>query len=274
MTPYTEEEILLQVDDVSKDYGGKLVLKKVCATIKDIKRSDGQVTGQVVGFIGPSGIGKTTLVRIMAGLDQPSSGRVVLDGTDRPVEAGEVGLVAQSYPLFNHRTVMSNLMRAAKKSFKSEAEARAKVVEYLNGFDLADHANHYPAELSGGQRQRVAIIQQILVGHMALFLDEPFSGLDPIRKKQAQAVIRQVADLDDRNSVVIVSHDIAAVSAVSDHIWMLGRSRSDDGEIIPGAYIVETWNLIDRDLAWQPDISRQPRFLAFVNELEERFGTA
>lgn len=272
MTPYTEEEILLQVDDVSKDYGGKLVLKKVCATIKDIKVA-GEVKGQVVGFIGPSGIGKTTLVRIMAGLDQPSSGRVVLDGTDRPVRAGEVGLVAQSYPLFNHRTVIANLMRAAEKSFKSKIEARAKVVEYLNGFDLADQANHYPHALSGGQRQRVAIIQQILVGHTCVFMDEPFSGLDPIAKKKTQMLIQQIANLDDRNSIVIVSHDIAAVSAVSDHVWCMGRSHDESGKIVPGAYIVETYNLIERGLAWDPDIDSNPKLIPFVRELTARFAT-
>jgi ABC-type nitrate/sulfonate/bicarbonate transport system ATPase subunit len=268
---YTEEEILLQIDDVSKEYDGKLVLKKVCATIKDIKVV-GEVKGQVVGFIGPSGIGKTTLFRIMAGLDQPTSGRVVLDGTDSPVRAGEVGVVAQNYPLFDHRTVMGNLMRAARKHYPDK-EARERVVAYLADFDLSAEANHYPHQLSGGQRQRCAILQQVLCGSKDILMDEPFSGLDPISKKKTQVLIQKIADLDEKNSIVIVTHDISAAAAVSDHIWALGRDRDDAGKIIPGAYIVETYNLIDRDLAWHQDIESTPQFVKFVQELTKRFAT-
>lgn len=269
MTTYTENETLLNVEDVTKSYGSKLVLRKVNATIKDI-RVVGMVRGQVVGFIGPSGIGKSTLVRIMAGLDQPSSGRVVLDGLDRPVRAGEVGLVAQAYPLFPHRTVMGNLMRAARKSMAYEV-AKTAVVQYLADFDLHDVAHQYPWQLSGGQRQRCAILQQILIGHSTIFMDEPFSGLDPIAKRKTQALIQKIANLDDRNSIVIVSHDISAVSAVSDHLWLLGREHGPDEKLIPGAYIVSTYNLIDRGLAWVPGIEKQPEFTAFVWEVNARF---
>jgi len=270
MTNYTEDEVLLNVEDVTKSYGTKLVLKNVNATIKDI-RVVGQVKGQVVGFIGPSGIGKSTLVRIMAGLDQPTSGRVVLDHLDRPVRSGEVGLVAQAYPLFPHRTVTGNLMRAARKSMTYEA-AKAAVVQYLADFDLHDVAHQYPWQLSGGQRQRCAILQQILVGHRTIFMDEPFSGLDPIAKRKTQALIQKIANLDERNSIVIVSHDIAAVSSVSDHVWCLGRDHSADGKIVPGAYIVKTYNLIDRGLAWIPDIEKTPEFTSFIWEVNEKFA--
>lgn len=269
---YTEGEVLLKVDDVSKDYDGKLVLRKVCASIKDIQVI-GEVRGQVVGFIGPSGIGKTTMVRIMAGLDKASSGRVILDGTDNDVKAGDVGLVAQSYPLFNHHTVMGNLLLAAHKQ-KDNNNARNQVVAYLADFDLSAEANHYPHQLSGGQRQRVAILQQILAGHEVLFMDEPFSGLDPVAKKKAQTLIQKIANLNDRNCIVIVSHDITAVSAVSDHMWMLGRSKDESGKVIPGAYIVETWNLIDMGLAWNENVYRDQNFSLFVREVEEKFLSA
>lgn len=270
MTPaYTESEPLLQVQDVSKDYSGKLVLKHVSATIRDI-RVVGQVKGQVVGFIGPSGIGKSTLVRIMAGLIPPSSGQVVLDGNHLPVRAGDVGLVAQSYPLLAHRTVMGNLMRASRKQLAAK-EAHDRVVGYLADFDLAQEANLYPRQLSGGQRQRVAILQQILVGHQCLMLDEPFSGLDPIAKKKTQVLIQKIANLDDRNSVIIVSHDISAVAAVADHIWVMGRDHDAAGKVVVGAYIVETYNLIDRDLTWHEDIELLPQFALLVRELNEKF---
>lgn len=268
-TAYTEEDPLLQVQDVSKDYSGKLVLKHVSVVIRDIKVA-GEVRGQIVGFIGPSGSGKSTLVRIMAGLDQPTSGQIVLDGQPGPVRAGDVGLVAQSYPLFAHRTVMGNLMRAARKQLTAQ-EARDRVVTYLADFDLAQEVHLYPRQLSGGQRQRVAILQQVLAGHQILLMDEPFSGLDPIAKKKTQILIQKIANLDERNTIVIVSHDIAAVAAVADHIWMLGREHDEAGKIVAGANIVETYNLIDRGLAWRDDIESQPEFGMFVRELNERF---
>lgn len=268
---YTEDEILLNVIDVSKSYGSKLVLKHVNAAIKDI-HVENEIKGQVVGFIGPSGIGKTTMVRIMAGLDQATSGKVVLDGSEKPVQSGDMGLVAQSYPLFNDLTVMQNLLVAARKSIKESHDAKIKVVSYLADFDLSLEADLFPAQLSGGQRQRVAILQQILAGHKIIAMDEPFSGLDPYSKRKVQALIQKVANLDDRNSIIIVSHDITAVAAVSDHVWILGRDRDAQGKVVLGAYIVMTYNLIDMGLAWDPEILTNPKLVEFVREIDGKFG--
>src|ERR1700722_19774584 len=96
--------VLLKIENVNLAYGDKIILRGVNAEVKELKRPDGK--GQVVGFLGPSGIGKTSLFRIVAGLDEPTSGRVVLNGTDRPVHPGLVGVVAQNYILFENRTVL------------------------------------------------------------------------------------------------------------------------------------------------------------------------
>src|SRR5690606_25735324 len=115
VTPaYSFGETLLDIEDVSLEYHGRQVLKNVNAHIKDIV-VPGKSQGQVVGFLGPSGIGKTQLFRIIAGLNKPTSGEVRLHGSDHPVRPGEVGVVAQNYPLFEHKTVYSNLMLAARK---------------------------------------------------------------------------------------------------------------------------------------------------------------
>lgn len=150
----------------------------------------------MVGFLGPSGIGKTQLFRIIAGLTQPTSGFVVLNSMNRSVQAGEVGVVAQSYPLFEHRTVLSNLLLAAAQKEKDGKVARDKAVDYLEKFELAERRNLYPAQLSGGQRQRVAIIQQILCSEHFLLMDEPFSGLDMVMLEKTCALIQQVANMD------------------------------------------------------------------------------
>jgi ABC-type nitrate/sulfonate/bicarbonate transport system ATPase subunit len=263
---------LLKIDNVCLDYSGKVVLKDVNITIEDII-VPGRTVGQVVGFIGPSGIGKTSLFRIIAGLAQPSSGRIILNGFDRSVKAGEVGVVAQTYPLFDHRTVLGNLMLAASKKEKDDKVARDKVMEYAAEFELTKVLSFHPAKLSGGQRQRAAIIQQILCSQHFLLMDEPFSGLDMVMLEKTSALIRKIADKDDLNTIILVTHDITSAAAVSDHLWMMGRDRDDKGEVIPGARIVETYNLIERDLAWQPDVVTSQRFVEFVREVKARFRT-
>ena len=144
MVDYTYGKTLLKVEDVSLEYDGRPILKHVSAEIKDIIRPD-RVTGQVVGFLGPSGIGKTQLFRIIAGLNKPTSGRVTINGEDRPVQPGEVGVVSQNYPLFEHRTVMSNLLLAAKQKEKDDKAAHDKVVQ--------SWARHHDASVTHGYRK-------------------------------------------------------------------------------------------------------------------------
>src|SRR5271169_6514518 len=280
--PYSYSDSLLKIDDVSlsasadglrllekEEPGSRPILKGVSAEVKKIVRPD-HIQGQVVGFIGPSGIGKTQLFRIIAGLNKPTSGQVVIHTDTHPVEAGEVGVVAQNYPLFAHRSVMGNLMQAASKKDKDSKTCHDKIMAFLNEFGLADKAHLYPAQLSGGQRQRIAIIQQILCSEHYLLMDEPFSGLDIIVEGKATDLILKVANRDGLNTVIVVTHDVSAAASIADHIWALGRDFDVDGtptpglqipaerlstnggryQPLPGASIVKTYDLIDRELCW------------------------
>ncbi len=268
----TYTETLLKIDHVSLSYGDKIILRDVNAEIRDIVRPD-RTQGQVVGFLGPSGIGKTQLFRIIAGLNQPTSGQVLVNSTLTPVKAGMVGVVAQNYPLFENRTIFSNLILAAKQIEKSAGAAHEKVLKYLKRLDMLECSQLYPAQISGGQRQRIAIAQQLLCSEHFLLMDEPFSGLDLVMEAKVCEVINEIACLDELNTIIVVTHDVTAAATVADHLWLMGRDRDAVGNIVPGARIQETYDLIERDLCWHPGIASSPKFLDFVREVKERFQT-
>jgi ABC-type nitrate/sulfonate/bicarbonate transport system ATPase subunit len=268
----TYAETLLKIDHVSLSYEDKVILRDVNAEVRDIVR-EGRTQGQVVGFLGPSGIGKTQLFRIVAGLNQPTSGQVLVDSTLTPVKAGMVGVVAQNYPLFENRSIFSNLILAAKQMEKNHDAAHERVMKYLRRLDMLDQAQLYPAQVSGGQRQRIAIAQQLLCSEHFLLMDEPFSGLDLMMEAKVCELINEIACLDDLNTIIVVTHDVTAAATVADHLWLMGRDRDGGGKVIPGARIQETYDLIERDLCWHPEITNTPKFLEFVREVKERFQT-
>jgi NitT/TauT family transport system ATP-binding protein len=265
-------DTLLKIDHVSLSYDDKIILRDVNAEIRDIVRPD-CTQGQVVGFLGPSGIGKTQLFRIIAGLNQPTSGQVLVNSTLTPVKAGMVGVVAQNYPLFENRTIFSNLILAAKQVEKNNNAAHEKVLKYLKRLDMLECSQLYPAQISGGQRQRIAIAQQLLCSEHFLLMDEPFSGLDLVMEAKVCELINEIACLDELNTIIVVTHDVTAAATVADHLWLMGRDRDAGGVIVPGARIQETYDLIERDLCWHPGITNSSKFLEFVREVKERFQT-
>lgn len=263
-------EVLMRIEGVSLEYDGRPVLKDVNAQIRDVI-VPGRTQGQVVGFLGPSGIGKTQLFRIIAGLSPPTSGRVLLNGAARPPTPGEVGVVAQSYPLFEHRTVLSNLTLAARRRERDEEAAREKVRALVDEFDLGDRLHAYPAQLSGGQRQRCAILQQILCSGQFLLMDEPFSGLDLLMVERTCRLVARIAAMHEERTVIVVTHDITAAASIADHLWLMGRDPGPGGTKLPGARIVKEYDLVERGLCWQPDLVTRPAFLEFVREVKDEF---
>jgi NitT/TauT family transport system ATP-binding protein len=263
-------ETLLKVEGVSLTLGGMPILRDVNLEIKDLYR-EGFTQGQVVGLLGPSGIGKTCLFRILAGLDAPDSGTVLIEKEGRPVERGMVGVVAQNYPLFNNRTVRGNLLVAGGRSGLSRAQVAAKADGLLERFGLDAHARRYPAQLSGGQRQRAAIAQQFMCSEHFLLMDEPFSGLDLIAVQRVTDFIREMSQSDELKTFILVTHDIGASLQVADTIWLLGRDRDAQGKVIPGARVQAVYSLVERGLAWRDGASTTPEFLDLMREIREVF---
>lgn len=266
-------EPLLVLDNVSQEFtlntGAKFpVLKNLSMSIKNIESKP-----QIVSILGPSGIGKTTILRIVAGLDRPTSGRVLIT-EDKPnimrdIRIGDVGVVFQKYPLFDDLSVLENLIQPAIRVAKLDPKtARERAMQYLDQFGLFDQSLSWPVQLSGGQRQRVAILQQLITNKYFIILDEPFSGLDPVSISSAIKLITDIANQHTLNTFIIITHDITSALIISDTVYLLGRDRNEKGEIIPGAKIIKTYDLIQEGVAYQRNIEDLPRFTEIRKEIK------
>lgn len=259
MNAYAKAERLLTIDKLNLSYGPKQILRDITVEIDNITRP-GLSQGQTVALLGPSGIGKTQLFRCIAGLQPFSGGELHM--LNKPVQAGEIGVVQQAYPLMQHRTVWSNLMLAAH-GIKERIEEAEKLLAH---FGLTDKKGSYPLELSGGQCQRVAIVQQLVCSSHFLLMDEPFSGLDVVAKDRVMDTIRAVTSAHEHNTVIFTTHDIESAVALADDIWVMGR---EEGK--PGGTIVKRYNLAMMGLAWSENITRHPLFWPTVLEIRELF---
>ena len=203
-------------------FGGTTVLDGLDLTIGGI--------GSLV-LVGPSGGGKSTLLRILAGLDLPVAGRVAFDGVPLPRdEAGlrryrrTVGTVFQAYNLFPHLTAMENLLLPLIHVHGlSRAEAFARVAEPLERFGLTSHAHKRPAELSGGQKQRIAILRALVVRPQRLFLDEPTSALDPEMRAEVLEMIGELRR--GATQFVLVTHEMGFARRVADEVAFIADGR-------------------------------------------------
>lgn len=268
---YEKKNTLIKLSGVSLSFGSRQILRDVNIEIKDIVRP-GMVQGQVIGLLGPSGVGKSQLSRIIAGLQKPTSGTVMIGSPGAPARKGLVGMVDQSYILFNWTTVLDNLLIAGRQSGLDHQAAAEKANGFIEEFGLGEYVKLYPRQLSGGTRQRVAICQQLMCASHFLIMDEPFSGLDLIMKRRACDLIRKIANLDELNTIIVVTHNVAEAASIADTLWLLGNEQVE-GKFIPGARIVEEYDLAAMGLCWHPEITETTEFCGFVHEVEKRFET-
>ncbi|PTQ55858.1 MAG: Ferric iron ABC transporter, ATP-binding protein [Candidatus Carbobacillus altaicus] len=176
--------------------------------------------GERVALLGPSGRGKTTLLRLIAGLEKPDAGRIILDGrvltdgqTIIPPEARRIGMVFQDYALFPHLTVLENVTFGLFRLPRHERQKRAEDVLAL--VQMTHYAHRYPHELSGGEQQRVALARTIAPKPELILLDEPLSNLDPALRDELRAALRILLD-KEQMTALIVTHDEGDAQAISD----------------------------------------------------------
>jgi len=260
---YQKEEIILKVENIHLAYD-RLILRDVSFEVHNITRPNLQ-QGQVVSLIGRSGIGKTQLFKILSGLQNPTSGKVLIGSDLHPVVEGEVGIVPQNYILFNHRSILDNLNLGLRGSINklNDHEKIELINKYASKFGLSEHLKKYPMQLSGGQRQRVSIIQQILTGNKFILLDEPFSGLDPVIKDKVVELLINISELDELNTLVIVSHDLENSLAISDTAFILANQENQEG-----ATITEKIDLMEMGLTWDREIKTKKKFQDLVAEMK------
>ena len=166
-------------------------------------------------------------------------------------------------------TVEQNMNVAAQVLPKSERKDR--INSLIDSFSLQDKMKLYPRQLSGGQRQRVGICQQMVCGKNVLLCDELYSGLDSINIQKANEMIVKAANASELGTILIISHDIRSCAAISHEVLLVGRERDVNGKIIPGAKIIKTYDMIEENLAWHPDIHMLPHFAEVTAQIREDF---
>ena len=217
---------MIKLENVHKSFGKNEVLKGIDLHIEK---------GQVVVIIGPSGSGKSTVLRTMNYLEEPTSGKVIVDGMDLSDKSKlnevrtEVGMVFQNFNLFPHMTVMENLTLAQTKVRKTSSNEAKKIGQILlDRVGLKDKANAYPDSLSGGQKQRVAIARALAMKPKVMLFDEPTSALDPEMVREVLDVMKSLAE--EGMTMVIVTHEMGFAKEVADRVLFVdgGLILEDD----------------------------------------------
>jgi ABC-type nitrate/sulfonate/bicarbonate transport system ATPase subunit len=188
--------------------------------------------GRFVSVIGPSGCGKSTLFNVIAGLQAPTSGRILLAGEDITGLIGEVGYMLQKDLLLPWRTVLDNIVLGMEIRGVKRSEARRRALPYLERYGLGGFEHRYPSQLSGGMRQRAALLRTLLLDTDIVLLDEPFGALDAQTRQQMQEWLLQLWG-DFGKTVVFITHDVDEAIFLSDQVCVMGNRPGRILEILP-----------------------------------------
>ncbi len=214
----SEAGLAVELTDLTRVYGQVRALDGLTLHLEP---------GELVALLGPSGCGKTTALRILAGLDQPTSGRVEVGGKDLtrvPANKRDMGMVFQAYSLFPHMTVVDNVAFGLKLRGTDGSARRKRAGDMLDLVGLGEHADRYAHQLSGGQQQRVALARALAIEPSVLLLDEPLSALDAKVRVQLRDEIRRV-QIEVGTTTLFVTHDQEEALAVADRVGVMNAGH-------------------------------------------------
>jgi len=242
---------ILKIRNLCKSYGENVIFEHLDLDVNE---------GETIVIIGPSGTGKSTLLRCINLLSRPNDGQIWLDdteitakGSDEDMVRQHVGMVFQNFLLFNHLTALNNIKLGLTKVKKmSDQEATAKAMRELERVGLADKANHYPGQLSGGQQQRVGIARALAMDPRVMLFDEPTSALDPELIGEVLEVMRNLAK--EGMTMLVVTHEMGFAREVADRIVFMEKG-----------YIVEEGT--PDEMFNRPKFPRTREFLWKITEL-------
>ena len=262
---------MIRIEHLKKEYSNVTPLKDVNVVIND---------GDIISVIGPSGTGKSTLLRCINQLEQPTSGKIWVNDveiTDPKCDISKVrqkmGMVFQSFNLFGHKTVIENIMMAPMDLLhRSKQEAYDEGMRLLRMVGLAEKAMNYPDELSGGQKQRIAIARTLAMDPDVILLDEPTSALDPTMVGEVQAVIRDLSKTG--KTMMIVTHEMAFARAICNRVFFMDEGGIyEDGtpeQIFDNPQKENTRRFVRRLKVLELNIeSRDYDFLGMAGEIEQ-----
>ncbi len=214
----TSTGLAVELTDLTRVYGTVSALDGLTLHIEP---------GEMVALLGPSGCGKTTALRILAGLDEPTTGTVSVGGRDLtgvPANKRDMGMVFQAYSLFPHMTVLDNVAFGLKLRGQDKSSRHKKSGEMLDLVGLSAHRNKYATQLSGGQQQRVALARALAIEPSVLLLDEPLSALDAKVRVQLREEIRRV-QMEVGTTTLFVTHDQEEALAVADRVGVMSQGK-------------------------------------------------
>ena len=203
---------MLELKNISKRFGEKQIISDLNLKVPE---------KQILAIVGPSGGGKTTLLRMLAGLETIDSGDIIYNGEELPLDELEkrnlLGFVFQDFQLFPHLTVLENLtLSPIKTKNVAKEDAEKKAINLLTRLGLAEHVNAYPYSLSGGQKQRVALARAMMIDPEIIGYDEPTSALDPELRLEVEKLILQNRELG--MTQIVVTHDLQFAENIADTI--------------------------------------------------------
>lgn len=241
-----------RLENIKKAFKGNVIIKDINFEIEK---------GEIVAFVGKSGVGKTTLFDILAGFENATEGKIFLNEKDITNEKKYISYMMQKPLLLEHLTILQNICMPLILDKMRKKQAEEIAINMLKKFELFEHKNKYPAELSGGMKQRVSFLRAYLKKGDIMLLDEPFSALDSITKHYIYNWFKNFIEKRE-NTIIFITHDIKEAIMLSDKVFVLNGAPSS----------IVKYLIIDKEERNKKDFLISSKFNIYYNEILDNIG--